>query len=90
MCACSRHESRFFCAYTVIVVGPNSANKGFLSNPRLRVLPAGGDCRREVEICYTRGPDILAHARAPGNARRMHQVGHVGGERSLQGVPQER
>lgn len=43
-----------------------------------------------MEDCHTRGSDVLAHARAPGNARRMHQVGHVGGKRSLQSVPQKR
>lgn len=43
-----------------------------------------------MEDSDPRGPDLFPDARAAGHAGRLHQVGHVGRERTLQGVPQER
>lgn len=54
------------------------------------LLLKGSNSSGEVEDRYPRGPDIFPHARAAGNVGRLHKVGHVCWERSLQSLSQER
>jgi len=61
-----------------------------VSGPPLTGFSPGGHGGGEVEDGPPRGADLLPHARPAGHAGRLHQVGHVGRERSLQSLQEER
>lgn len=57
---------------------------------QIQIFPSGGLGGGEVEDCNQGGADFLPHARSAGDVGRLHKVGHVCRECSLQSLSQER